>query len=374
MDDIYIPDEILLMILTNVPECKYIMKISNTNERFKSLIIANIDTIIKDLFEYYKNTVSKKNLIIANLLNFCLNQSLDKFMVFTKICNFIENINFQEFQNDLIELKKRLSIQIKENNASYIASIYNYYWGRINNIDKMHVAYFVINNMTNEKIKKIQYLVKNGFNFKHACYAVNSNLNDEKIRMMNHILKMCPTFNVNTQLENASNLNNFMYFMEYEPFYHNIGNSFIDIIKIITTQEQMDKVIKYYKEGFNIYSITKIINHSDETIEMMYTLINSGINKARASDIVSLSDENFKIVMEFINEHNICGVKLDYLFNYSNEIIPHVKKIFSHGINFQTSVSMVVNGHFQDNIIQQVVQLMNEGQSCHNAYYSIQHL
>jgi hypothetical protein len=349
------------------------MKISNTNERFKSLIISNIDTIIKNLFEYYTNPVSK-NIIIADLLKFCFNQCIDKFMVFTKICNFIENINFQEFYNDLIELKKRLPIQIKENNASYIASIYNYYWGRINNINKLHVAYFVIKNMTNEKIKKIQYLLKNGFNFKDACYAVNNNLNDEKIRMMIHILKMCPKFNVNTQLENGSKLFNFMYFMEYEPSSHNIGNSVIDIVKIITTQEQMDKVIKYYKEGFNIYSITKIINNSDETIEMMYTLINSGINKEQAANIVSLSDENFKIVMEFINEHKICGVKLDYLFNYSNEIIPHVKKIFSHGINFETSVSMAVNRHFQDNMIHQVVQLMNDGHNCRNAYYSIQHL
>jgi hypothetical protein len=61
---------------------------------------------------------------------------------------------------------------------------------------------------------------------------------------------------------------------------------------MITTQTQFDKVIKYYKDGFNINSIAKIITICDERrIEFMYNLIKDNIDINRAADIIYLDDD-----------------------------------------------------------------------------------
>jgi hypothetical protein len=367
--DICLPDEVCLIIFNMLPECKDIMNISKVNKRFHTIIEKNIDIIIKKLINFYGKSEKR---IIANFLNLCFMENYDKFKLFTKITEYIETMNYQTFNNELGEFKFYLPNDIKSNEQKYLHTCYNYCFYRIHNIKHYIASYYIINNVSNININKIENLVKNGINFKDAYYAIAKNLNDKQINVMNYIIKMCPKFNINDKLDTASSFGNFRFYMVYETFSHIVGNSIIDIIYMITTQTHLDKVIKYYKDGFNINSIAKIINICDEQrIEFMYNLIKDNIDINRAADIISLDDKKFEIVMEFINKHKICNETLFLLFNYENTIIPHVKKIISYGIDFRTAISMASNGEYSYEIIQRVLELMTDGTSCHDAYNTV---
>lgn len=273
---------------------------------------------------------------------------------------------------EVIEMSNYLPINIKSSPEKYSKCVEFYYQLVQQGIKSIHASYYVINQIPLETINKVQEVYKKIYNFREAYCAVKNKFNDEQIEMVKVLCKKLRQGSNSS--EYSSIIREFNYYMGGNS---SLPNSYIiKIVKKIKDKKQFDNVIKFNKDKFDIASILNMVSKSDEYIDIIYKLIEKEVDK---NDAGSLTDENLKTVMEFINEGKIDDDDICLLFFFwkndevlydieANDIIPIVKKLVNYNIDIKTAAKMAVDNNHDEELLLKMKELVATGKSWNNAY------
>jgi hypothetical protein len=343
MDIMKLPEEIVLMIIKKLPDCQTVIDICDTNEKFKIFVIDNINVIINNFYDYYKsqNDFIKGNaLIIHNYL--FLKTFNERYLSFKKIVSFITNMDYNEVQQNFYNSFQSIN-KTNDNFIKYFTCLILY------DIKQEYIEYLI--NIPYVKIIKMIPLLQKGYNFHEVLYIFENDMNDTQISMITRILTACTELN------------------EESP-YHTFGSDYPIgyIVSLIEHPSEIDKIIKYFNEGFEDVDVIHLLNKSDDKIALVYDLIDKGVNKSNSASIIARGDEAIRIYLSFINVNKINNNNLCTILNNYDEMIQSIQNIVSYGIDFPEAIALVDENNDTDENIQQIVNNMSTGMTSYNAY------
>jgi uncharacterized protein YoaH (UPF0181 family) len=346
MDIINFPEEILLMIINKLPEPQIVIDICDTNEKIKIFVIDNINVITKSYYDYYKsqNDFIKGNaLIIHNYLSF--NTFNERYLSFKKIVSFITNMDYNKVKKNFYKSFQYIN-KTNDNFVKYFTCLVLY------DIKPKYIEYVI--NIPYVKIIKMIPFLKKGYNFHEILDIFENDMNDTQISMITRILDACPELNEETP------------YSDFGPDY-SIGY----IVSRIKHPSEIDKIIKYYKEGFDDVDVIHLLNQSDDKIALVYDLINKGVHKKYAAGIIARGEESLNIYLNFINVNKIDKQSLGSILHNYHEMINSIQNIVSYGIDFPEAIALVDNNNDTDENIQQIVNHMSTGMTSCDAYRQV---
>jgi hypothetical protein len=349
-------DEIKLIIAKNLTYLD-IYNICSVNEQFKVFIIENDEFILKNFMK--NNEKSPINKLVNNTLFHLYKKYKTLFNPFTVLFKTIKYMFHEDFQpnGDFI---KSISIQSP---IEYIErfvtplNIYKYLHLRfIYDLTHYDAMFIVVRNINVETINKIAPYILKGYNFHEIYDCIKENISDEQFKIVLRILDACPQVNkkISTSLY----------------FHFDDGYPLSAIVKNIKNPSDVDKIIKYINEDFGRVDIINIIDASDNKIAIMYTLINQGIRKDIAAEVIAApKDEDMLTCLCFINDYNINQEDLSHIINnHTDGMLPRIKNVVKHGIDFMSAHHMVEENNDTVENIQQIVNFMSNGMNSHDAY------
>jgi hypothetical protein len=144
------------------------------------------------------------------------------------------------------------------------------------------------------------------------------------------------------------------------------------IVLSMDNLQNVEKVITYFKQGFEENEIISIINESDERIALMYELINQGVERENATALICVPDEHIQIALSFINVHHISNNDLStILYNQFDNMFPRMDHLIQQGVPVFTAYTMAdENNDTEQNIIK-LLHFMNNGMNSEDAYDEI---
>jgi hypothetical protein len=168
-----------------------------------------------------------------------------------------------------------------------------------------------------------------------------------------YILKKCPNANMDPDLD----------------------YTMVDIVLHMNSLLNLPKIIKFLNEEFEENEIIIIINKSDDLIELMYNLINSGVERGNATAVICLNDEDMQIALSFIRDYNINNDVLStMLYNKFENMFPRVNHLIERGIFcFDTAYWIARDDNDTEENINKMLQLISTGMFCNKAYSAIIH-
>jgi hypothetical protein len=338
-----LPEEILLMIINKFPDCQIVIDICDINENFKIFVIDNINVIIKSYYDYYKskNYNIKPNLLIIHTHLF-FNTFNERYLSFKKIVSFITNMNYNEVHKNFYNSFQYIN-KTSNNFMKYFTCLVLY------DIKHEYIQYLI--NIPYVKIIKMIPFLKKGYNFHEILYIFENDMNNTQISMITRILDTCPELNE-------------------DSIYNTVGSAYPIgyIVSLIKHPSEIDKIIKYIKEGFEDVDVIHLLNQSDDKIALMYDLIDKGVDKSNSAGVIVRDEEKMNIYLSFINVNKINNNNLCTILNNYDEMIQSIKNIVSYEIDFPEAIALVDENNDTDENIQQIVNYMSTGMTSDDAY------
>ncbi len=181
-----------------------------------------------------------------------------------------------------------------------------------------------------------------------ANYQLPANINKVQESTINYILRQCPNANMDK----------------------NIDYTVVDIVLHMDNLTSLQKVVNWFNQGFEENEIISIVNQPNERIEIMYDLINKGVERGNATAVICLSDEDLDICLSFINDYHINNDDLStILYNKFDKMFPRMKHLIERGItHFEIAYTMAEENNDTEDNINKMMELISSGMYSRDAY------
>ena len=178
-----------------------------------------------------------------------------------------------------------------------------------------------------------------------------ADISNVQANVIKHILKRCPNANMDPDVD----------------------YTVIDIVYNMENLVHLTRVIKFLNEGFEENEIISIINKSDELIDLMYELINTGVERENATSVICLPDNDLQIALSFIKDYHIKNDILStMLYNKLENMFQRINYLMERGItSFDTAYWIVDENDDTDENITKMMVLISDGMYSMDAYKSI---
>ncbi len=346
----YLPNELILNTIYMFDDIRDIMRLFETDAKFKQIIIKNFYYIIKNLIKNNERNYNEMSLIIKSCFPQKQNFKANTYII-DNVIQFISTVSKETIIEDFNLLNEKIKEEIDDLNNNFLNNIYKKYFNlrinkKINNDDAINAVIFLDDNKLNkmnfylgmgyepniainmahfdeEQLIELNKVMRLKINIKQAMFAV-SVLNNDGINATIKLFKRGVPFmdSVNAvadQLE-ENELENMA-----ELFNSGVPANIARICSVYIKKHQ-DIIVDMYHKNIDINLVINIIeNCLDDRIDMFVKLINKNINAEEASNIVLNENIDDNMVSDYCD---LIDLNIDYKF-----AITIVKKFNFEDIN-----------------------------------------